>query len=68
MRSKHEVISDPYDIFAIFMVLVPQSFQNFDFNFSLLVKFFPILEDLDGDMLFGFVVKAPKDHSEGTPS
>ena len=68
MRPESEISVYPYDVFTVLMVLVPQCLQYLDLNLALLVEFLPVLEDLDRNMLFGLVVKAPEDHTKGTSS
>jgi len=58
MASESEVAFDSYNVLLVFVVLVPQSFQDFDLNLALLMQLLPILENLDSYSLFILVIKA----------
>lgn len=68
MRPECEACVDPHDVLAVLVVLIPQSLQDFNFNFTLLMQFLPIFKDLDGDVLLGLVIKASEHHTECTSS
>ena len=68
MGSEGKVGINPHDVLAVLMVLVSEGLQYFDLDLSLLMQFLPVLENLDGDMFLGLVIKAPKHDTEGTPS
>ena len=66
MGSKRELSLDSNDVLHVIRVLVFQSLENLDFNFSLLVKLFPIFEDFDSYLLFGFVIETLQNDTEGS--
>ena len=58
MASESEVAFDSYNVLLVFVVLVPQSFQDFDLDLALFMQLLPILENLDSYSLFILVIKA----------
>lgn len=68
MTSKSKVFLNSDNIFAVIVVCISECFQYFDLNFTLFMKFFPILQDLDGHMLLFFVIKASEYYTKSTPT
>jgi hypothetical protein len=68
VRPKSKVVPDSHNVLAVFMVLISQRLQDFYFNLSLLMELLPVLQNLDGYMLFGFMVKASQHDTKRTPS
>lgn len=68
MWPEGKVGIDPYDVFTVLMVLISEGLQYFDLNLTLLMELLPVLEDLDGHMLFSLMIKAPEYHTEGSSS
>lgn len=64
MASESEVAFDSYNVLLVFVVLVPQSFQDFDLNLALFMQLLPILENLDSYSLFILVIKAFQNHTK----
>lgn len=50
------------------MVLVSERLQDFDFDLTLLMKFLPVLQNLDCYKLLGLVIKALEYHTKGSSS
>jgi hypothetical protein len=68
MTSKSKVFLNSDNIFAVIVVCISKCLQYFDLNFTLFMKFFPILQDLDGHMLLFFVIKASEYYTKSTPT
>lgn len=68
MAPESEVAFDSHNVLLVFVVLVPQSFQNFDLNLALLMQFLPILENLDSHRFFILVIKAFQNHTKCSSS
>jgi len=64
MAPESEVAFDSHNVLLVFVVLVPQSFQDFDLNLALLMQFLPILENLDSYSFFILVIKAFQNHTK----
>lgn len=58
MAPKSKIAFDSHNILLVFMIRVPQSFQDLDLNLTLLMQFLPILENLDSNRFFILVIKA----------
>ena len=59
-----EVVFDPDDVLAVLSVMVPQSLQDSNLDFTLLMELLPVLENLKGDSLLVLVVVAPHHDSK----
>jgi hypothetical protein len=68
MRPESIVVPNSHNVLAVFMVLISKCLQDFDLNFSLLMEFFPVFQNLDGHMLFSLVIKASQNDTKGSPS
>ena len=68
MAPESEVAFDSHNVLLVFVVLVPQSFQDFDLNLALLMQFLPILENLDSYSFFILVIKAFQNHTKCSPA
>jgi hypothetical protein len=64
MAPESEVAFDSYNVLLVFVVLVPQSFQDFDLDLALLMQLLPILENLDSYSFFILVIKAFQNHAK----
>ena len=64
MAPESEVAFDSHDVLLVFVVLVPQCFQDFDLNLALLMQLLPILENLDRYSFFVLVIKAFQNHAK----
>ena len=64
MAPEGEVAFDSHNVLLVFVVLVPQSFQDFDLNLALLMYLLPILENLDSYSFFVLVIKAFQNHAK----
>lgn len=58
MIPKLEVFLDSDNVVLIFCIIISESFQNLDFNQTLIVKPFLVPDNFHGDVLLLFVVKA----------
>lgn len=68
MAPEGEGVLYANDVLTIFMIIISQRLQYFDFNLALLVQLLPVLEDLERHNLFVFVVIAAYDDTECAPS
>ena len=64
MAPESEVAFDSHNVLLVFVVRVPQSFQDFDLNLALLMQLLPILENLDSYSFFILVIKAFQNHTK----
>ena len=68
MWPKREFILDFNNVFGCLRIIIPENFKNFDFNFALLMKFLPVLQDFKGNYLLIFMIIASYHDSEGSSS
>ena len=68
MAPESEVAFDSHNVLLVFVVLVPQSFQDFDLDLALLMQLLPVLENLDSYSFFILVIKAFQNHTKCSPA
>jgi len=68
MASKCERIFYSHNILCVLMVFISKSLQNFDFNFTLFMQFFPIFQYLQSNYFLALMIKASYNNSKGSLS
>ena len=66
MAPKCEFLFNSYNILYIFVVAVPECFQNLNFNFTLFMKLLPILKDFNSACFFVFMIITSKHNTKST--
>ena len=68
MFSKNNIIFNMNDIHYIFLIVLSQILQNFQFYTCLIIIFFLILNDLNGNLSLFLMIDAAYSSAEGTLS